>query len=152
MAIRDGIIGLISLLFGAFIVYLTLDFPSLEGGHPGPALFPRILAFLFSACGAAMILSDIRARKPKPGGKAFFPGWGPTWNALSVIAVVIMYTLIVDALGFILTGTVLFCLLMMKLGVRTLSSVVLSVALTVGVYLLFHKLLMVPLPWGLIHW
>lgn len=152
MGIRDSIIGLLSLLFGAFIFYLTLDFPSLEGGHPGPALFPRILSTLFVICGLILIVQDVKGESSPLSKKAFLPGWVPTWNAISVIAVVILYTLLVDTLGFIVTCFILFSLLMRKLGVGILSSLVLSLAVTISVYLLFHKMLMVPLPWGLIHW
>jgi putative tricarboxylic transport membrane protein len=152
MGIRDYMIGLVGFLFGVFIFCMTLDFPSLEGGHPGPALFPRILSILFAICGLVLIIQDVKADGSKPNKKPFFPGWAPAWNAIAVIAVVVVYILLVEILGFILTCFILFSLLMKKLGVRIVPSVVLSLIVTMGVYLLFHKMLMVPLPWGLIHW
>jgi putative tricarboxylic transport membrane protein len=152
MAIRDSIIGVISLVFAAFVFCATLDFPSLEGGYPGPALFPRILSLLFALCGLVLIFQDVKADRSNMDRKAFFPGWAATWNAISVIAVVVLYMLVVDILGFILTALILFSVLMKKLGVGVLRSLVLSFAVTIGIYLLFNKMLMVPLPWGLIHW
>jgi putative tricarboxylic transport membrane protein len=152
MRVKDSVIGLVSLLFGVSIFYLTLDFPSLEGGHPGPALFPRILGLLFIAFGISLIIRGIRTKGLKADIQELPSGWGPASNAICVVAVVISYILFVEELGFIITSFILITLLMSKLGVRILGSLVLSLALTIGIYILFHKMLLVPLPWGLIPW
>lgn len=152
MRVKDSVIGLVSLLFGVSIFYLTLDFPSLEGGHPGPALFPRILALLFIAFGISLIIQGIRAKGLKADTQELPSGWRPALNAICVIGVVISYIFFVEELGFIVTSFILLTFLMSKLGVRILGSLALSFGLTIGIYILFHKVLLVPLPWGLIPW
>ena len=43
-------------------------------------------------------------------------------------------------------------ILMKWLKVKMLPSLVMSIAVTLGIYLLFAKVLLVPLPWGLWGW
>ncbi|MFB0520106.1 MAG: tripartite tricarboxylate transporter TctB family protein [Desulfatiglandales bacterium] len=152
MRVNDNVIGLASVLLGVSIFCLTLNFPSLEGGHPGPALLPRILAFLFVAFGIPLIIKGINARRLRIDTQKSLPGSGLALNAICVIASVILYIVLVEKLGYIITNFFLLTILTKILGVRILTSLAFSFALTMGVYILFHRVLLVPLPWGLIPW
>lgn len=152
MRVNESVIGLVSVVFGVTVFCLTLNFPSLEGGHPGPALLPRLLAFLFVAFGIPLLIQGIKARGPRLSTQRFSPGRRLVFNAICVVASVVFYIFFVEKLGYILTNFFLLTVLTKVLGVRTVSSLVFSFALTMGVYILFHKILLVPLPWGLIPW
>ncbi len=152
MRVNDSVIGLSSVLLGVSIFCLTLNFPSLEGGHPGPALLPRILAFLFVAFGIPLIIKGINARRLRIDTQKSLPGSGLALNAICVIASVIFYIALVEKLGYIITNFLLLTILTKILGVRILTSLAFSFALTMGVYIFFHTVLLVPLPWGLIPW
>jgi putative tricarboxylic transport membrane protein len=152
MKVSDTILGLMAIAFGGLIIYLTRDFPSLEGGYPGPALFPRILGGLFIIFGSVLAFQGIR----KDGlsnlirkGETYWPGFT---NYLSVAAAVIVYMLLADFLGFVLTTILILTLLMKKMGVSLLKSVLIAIASSVGINLLFGKFLLVPLPWGILAW
>ena len=54
MKISDTVVGAGFVAAGALIVVGTLNYPPLEGGHPGPSLFPRILGALMAALGAGL--------------------------------------------------------------------------------------------------
>jgi putative tricarboxylic transport membrane protein len=57
---------------------------------------------------------------------------------------------LVDALGFILTGVVYLATLFAVFGVRPRSVVPIALAVTLVIHYAFYKLLKVPLPWGLL--
>ena len=58
---NDIVYGIIFIALGIFIFTQTVCYPSLEKGHPGPGLFPNILAILFIIFGGVLIF---KARKP----------------------------------------------------------------------------------------
>ncbi|MGE5254944.1 MAG: tripartite tricarboxylate transporter TctB family protein, partial [Planctomycetaceae bacterium] len=55
-------------------------------------------------------------------------------------------------LGFLITSFLLLFFLMKRLRVTLFKCLVMSGGVTLGIYLLFAKVLMVPLPWGLWGW
>lgn|GEM_PF-274073 len=158
------LIGLGTLLLGGIILFLIRDFPKLDDGHPGPALFPGILAGLFIVFGAFLLVQGVRARKqvgahlPPPGSHEAPPLEGRTYslqgilNAFCVAAAIVFYIFFVETLGFLITGFLLLIFLMIKLKVPIWKSGILSLLSTLGVYILFAKILKVPLPWGLLGW
>ncbi|RMF83442.1 MAG: tripartite tricarboxylate transporter TctB family protein [Nitrospinota bacterium] len=133
---------------GIFIMVEASGFPTLSGGYPGPGLFPQILGALFILFGLWVVLQQVRRRAWPRWPRPFFTR--ERINALLVVLAVILYLLVVEYVGFILTVVCLLAGLMLSLGVRWRTSILLSIALTMATYLLFNKLLGVPLPAGLV--
>ena len=79
------------------------------------------------------------------------PGLGVTavLNILVVLGVIVAYILVSDYVGFLFTSLILMGFLMKWLGVSWRWTIAMSILLTIGIYLLFAKMLLVPLPWGL---
>ncbi len=146
---NDIIAGAIFIALGIFIFTQTWKYPSPEKGHPGPDLFPNILALLFIGFGLALIL---KARKLIFPEIAVAPGPRKISNPLFVLATVAVYVGIVHFVGFLITSAVLLFLLMKKLGVTILKSAIASVIITLFVNLMFSKILRVPLPYGIFGW
>jgi hypothetical protein len=65
MRVSNTTIGLGTILFGIWVIAYSLDFPKLEQNHPGPALFPTVLAVLFIFAGIALIVKDLRSGAKK---------------------------------------------------------------------------------------
>ena len=152
MKLSDSLLGLMAIAFGALIISLTHNFPTLEGGYPGPALFPRILGSLFILFGVILIFQSIKKHglaNLVQKAQTYWPGFT---NYLSVAAAVIAYMLLADLLGFVLTAVVILTLLMKKMGVSLLKSALIAIATSVSINLLFGKFLLVPLPWGILGW
>ncbi|MBM4339229.1 MAG: tripartite tricarboxylate transporter TctB family protein [Deltaproteobacteria bacterium] len=148
---NDIIAGIIFIVLGIFIFTQTWNYPSPpEKGHPGPGLFPNLLALLFIGFGTAVIL---KARKPAPT-ETEGASVGPRRisNALFVLGIVVSYVVVVNTVGFLITSAVLLFLLMKKLGVTLLKSTIASIMITLFINLLFSKILRVPLPWGILGW
>ncbi len=151
---NDLVGGGIFVVLGIIILLLTLGFPTLEKGHPGPSLFPRILAVLFIAFGGVVFLRGMKGEKEGavgeiPGDGAVTPNY---FNPIFVLVIIGAYIALSNWLGFYLTSTLLLFLLMIKLKVPYLRSILISILLTLFVDLMFVKILRVPLPIGLWGW
>lgn len=147
---NDLIAGSLFIAFGLFIFTQTSTYPSLEKGHPGPDLFPNILAILFIGFGLALIL---KARKHLLSKTELLPSTPKRLsNAFFVIGIIVAYVAIVNRVGFLITSVVLLFILMKKLGVTILKSAITSILITLFINLLFSKILRVPLPYGILGW
>jgi len=146
---NDIIGGGIFIALGIFIFTQTWNYPSPEKGHPGPDLFPNLLALLFIGFGLALIL---KARKLISAEAEIVPGPKKIANALFVLAIVAVYVGVANFVGFLITSAVLLFLLMKKLGVTILKSAIASVIITLFINLMFSKILRVPLPYGILGW
>lgn len=150
---NDLIAGLVFVALGIFIFTQTYSYPSLEKGHPGPGLFPNLLALLFMVFGGVLV---VRSRRPGPSVQSIAPTRGPRvagiLNAGSVLGLIVLFVLVVDHLGFLITSALLLFLLMKKLGVSLFRSAASSILITLFINLMFAKLLRVPLPPGMLSW
>jgi putative tricarboxylic transport membrane protein len=147
--VNDTIVGAGFVAAGAFVILRTLDFPRLDDGHPGPALFPQIVGGLMVAFGGVLAAQGLRAREALAGG--WLRGRGLA-NALLALGMVVAYILVVDRVGFLPTAALLLFGLMWWLRVRPLVAAPVAVGLAVACYLLFGRLLLVPLPRGPVPW
>jgi len=148
---NDIIAGGIFIALGIFIFTQTATYPSLEKGHPGPGLFPNLLAVLFILFGGVLLL---KARKSPSSGliEQEVPSRPKkVTNAFFVLGIIALYVAIVNLLGFLITSAVLLIILMKKLGVNLLRSAVASLVITLFINLIFSKILRVPLPLGILH-
>jgi putative tricarboxylic transport membrane protein len=148
--------GLFSCL-GILIWVLTYSFPVLiDAGkrHPGPALFPRILATLFILFGLMVILNGWRvARAKTPPPEEGVAGLKLNYyNPILVVILIATFIFLAPKLGFLITGTLILVILMMKLQVRPVKSLITSVVVTCFVYFMFATMLRVPLPRGILGW
>ena len=137
-------------------LFLLLDRRWIERKTVGPALFPGVIAAGLAVCALLLIARGIAARA-KGGENApwFVAGdWMRSPRHLLgfalVIGVNIFYILLVDRLGFILTGTIYLAVLFAVFGVRLRNNLPLALVITLVIHYAFYKLLRVPLPWGLL--
>lgn len=152
----DLVAGGLSAMFGVVVLLYIRGFPELPDGQPGPALFPGIIAGLFVVFGATLVVRCSARRRsavpgPHPVGEATPPASRTAVvDALAVLGSVVVYLLVVDTLGFVLTMGPLLLLLMWRLGASVRLAVAGAVGTTLLLLLLFQRLLLVPLPAGLL--
>ena len=149
MRVNDTVVGAGFVAAGALILAGTMNYPTLEGGHPGPALFPRILGGLMVAFGGIVAMDGLRSKG----------AWAADWlrgrallNACAALAGIILYMAVVDYLGFLPTAALIMAVLMWWLHVRPLTALLVGVVLAVGIDFLFGHFLLVPLPRGPLGW
>lgn len=148
MRLSDRLMGAGAVVAGAVIVGATLRFPRLEDGAPGPALFPQILGGLMVLFGALLALRP----EPAPATPATAGGdrRRAAVNVALVFGAIVAFMVVAPLAGFLLTtGGILF-VLMWRLGAAPVRAVLAAVGLTLFVYVVFGKVLRVPLPLGLL--
>jgi putative tricarboxylic transport membrane protein len=140
-------LGLV-LAFALGALALACTYPLWEYVQPGPGLFPAISAALSAICAAAALLDALRARRRGVAAET-----EPTeWRRLLVYAAIVLaWPASFATLGFAVSSLLALALLM-KLGegmgwVASLGIAAATVALG---WLLFERLLGVPLPHGVL--
>ena len=152
MRVSNTVIGLLLIIFACIVLVHVQSFPKLDNGYPGPALFPEVLSMLFIFCGIGLIIQGIRNRErllKYDLGAVTLAGW---LNIAFVLGTIVCYIFLVEYVGFLIFSFVILMILMKWLKVKLLSSLVMSTTVTLAIYLLFAKILLVPLPWGLWGW
>lgn len=152
MRMSNTAIGVGLIVFAIAVLLYTRTFPTLERGYPGPSLFPNVLAVLFIIAGITLVAQGVRS-----GERIIkFDTSGITRsgliNILFVLGAIVFYIYLSDFLGFQITSFILLFGLMKWLRVSTHWSLVMACGITLAIYLLFAKMLLVPLPWGLWGW
>lgn len=153
---QDLVSGLVSAALGAAVLLYVRTFPQLPEGQPGPALFPGIIGALFVIFGLTLVVRYLLARR-RVGAAAGSSDEAPPAtttrgrvNALAVLGFVVIYLLLVQTLGFILTMGGLLFLLMWRLGARPLVALGAAAVTTAIIVVIFQQVLLVPLPTGLL--
>ena len=152
MRVSNTAIGLFLILFAAVVLWHVQSFPSLDNGYPGPALFPSVLAVLFILCGIGLIIQGVRQREKLLKLDTGTLRLSGSLNIFFVLGTIVCYILLAETIGFLIFSFMVLLILMKWLKVKTLSSIAMSIGVTLVIYLLFAKVLLVPLPWGLWGW
>lgn len=114
----------------------------------GPMAFPATLGIL----GALTLLGLVASRQLGSSTTAeSFSVPGMT-RVAEFLGAILIYLLVAEWLGFVLTASLLVWLLMWRLGVSRITALVVSVLVAAAVYHVFAVLLRVPLPRGLLGW
>jgi putative tricarboxylic transport membrane protein len=136
----DRLAGLFFVAFSIWYGYTAQFYTQTFTDPLGPSAFPQLLAFPLAAFGLYLVL------RPDPE-----PDWvrgGPLLKQLGAIVVLTVYAFLIEPLGFIAATFVCTMLLAASLGARWLPATVSGLACAIGFYLLFDKLLELPLPAG----
>ncbi len=153
MRVNDAISGLILLLFAAAVIGYSTTFPAMPGQRFGPALFPQVIGTGLGFAGLVLIVSGLRRLRVE--GWAQPDEWVTSGrqvsNALAILMALAVYIVAAGPVGFIPTAFVVTAALMIKLRQgHVLSSLLISAAATFVIYYAFARLLLVPLPGGLL--
>jgi len=158
--VKQVAVGLAFMALAAFVWFQARGFPELPEGHPGPALFPNLVAAgLFLAGAALAVTSLMAARSGGPeGGAQVTPEEGSApdddgpdsagrgvLRIVLVLAAVGAYPLISPATGFVASVGIVGVVVALLLRARPVAAVTTAVAGTLVIYLLFTRLLGVPL-------
>jgi putative tricarboxylic transport membrane protein len=162
MKVNDAVIGAAVLLLAVvMMLHVSIGwdwvfhtgfsgFPRAQPGKPGPALFPFTLGILFAVCGLILLLRGRRAAEPW----LVVQDWARDRTRLlrwaGVVGSILAYQWLSDVIGFLPLAILLTFLLMLQLRVSWLTALLSAVACALVIHTLFVKVLLVPLPWGLL--
>lgn len=130
------------LAVGAFAV--TFGFPPpAEANDPGAAAFPRLVAVGLAVLSVAQLV--------RPGSGEPLPGGGNALRVVGVLVLLLVYSVLLEPLGFILaTVLFLFGTLLLAEVRKPLPLALIPVGVSAALFYLFYELLRVSLPTGLI--
>ncbi len=152
MRVSNTAIGSMAIVFGIWVIWYAKDFPKLEKGYPGPSLFPMVLAVLFIAAGVVLIVQDIRSKSRILKFDISDLTRTHLINIALILVAILFYIFVSDFLGFQFTSCIVLFALMKRLRVSNAWGLIMACGVTFGIYVLFAKILLVPLPWGLWGW
>lgn len=138
--------SIICILIGLFILFESKDFPQGATGVPGPAFFPRILAYFVIGLSVLLIINTFIKRDDrkitlldKDSIKVYV-----------TIGFLLAYLILLNFLGFIIaTPIFLFSLIFFYIRKNILKNAIIAVLVTFLIYGVFSSLLAVPLPQGI---
>lgn len=151
MKFNDAVLGALFLALAAAVFWQAQGMPRLSGQPYGAGTFPTVIAAMMAVGGAWLVVTGLRLR----GVPAVtFAPWlrrrGALLRVASVPAFVAIYALFSRQIGFaLLVPPLLTAFLWITTG-RPLLSAVVAVLATAAIWLVFARLLMVPLPLGLL--
>jgi putative tricarboxylic transport membrane protein len=147
------------LLAGAILVALGLAFagygwalPPMPGQRYGAGLFPMALGLCIAACGVQLAWVGWRERRMGPL-LALAPWTRDKFlrrNFLVTLALILLYILLLDEIGFIPLSIVVLAVMFRQLDVSLGRSALIAVLATIAIYISFARWLRVPLPRGLL--
>ena len=134
----------------AVILWHIQGFPAMPGQKFGPAWFPGLIAIGLAICGALLVRAGLREHAPLFAMPQWMQRPRASRAVATVLAGLVAYILLADALGFHITGALILALWMRALGASWRVTAAVAVIATVLVHLAFYKVLRVPLPWGVL--
>ncbi|MBB3062044.1 tripartite tricarboxylate transporter TctB family protein [Microbulbifer rhizosphaerae] len=144
MAINDRIFGVLMIVLAVAYGWGASQFPEPFGGSEavGPDTFPRLLAVVLALSSLYMVV------RPDPDNA--WP-WSRTGLELIIaVVVLVLYAMLLQPLGFILSTTLAVGTLCWRMGARPAKSYVAGAVAGVVVFLLFNFALDLSLPLGLL--
>lgn len=146
------IASILCILLGAYIVITCLGYPKAEAygtGAPGPGMWPGIIGGLLIAASLWLLISTLRAPKDSLGEIVIW-GDGPK-RVYVTMALLVVYVLAIPEIGFIpLTILLLFIFINWFAKYKWYLSLIISVAVTLLIYVIFKFALSVPIDFGMI--
>lgn len=154
MKFNDIVFGSIFILIAGWMIRETFTFPGFPGQNYGPDLFPRIIAGGIIMCSVLLIIRGLRTRAAAGTPWVAFDDWTKVPRHLMsfvlILGALVVYILVSETLGFIITAFALQLGLLLWFSVRPLTAVTVAVVSTLVVQYGFVNLLRVPLPRGLL--
>lgn len=152
MRFNNVIPGGVLILFALAVIAYARTFPSLHGQNYGPDLFPMLIGVGLLLCGGILIAQGISQRATVP--MVDIGDWaqdrGNIANVVILFGSMVFYILASDALGFIPISLLIMTVQLVRFGSSWANSIVIAVITTFVIHTLFAKLLLVPLPWGIL--
>jgi len=152
MRFNNAIPGAVLIVFALAEIAYATTFPRLFGQNYGPDLFPILIGVGLLICGVILIFQGLGQRAAGPLVEV--GDWAQNRrnvvNIAILIGCVVLYILASDALGFIPLSLFILTTLLVRFGSGWRTSLILATATTFIIHTLFAKILLVPLPWGIL--
>ncbi|AEE92223.1 conserved membrane protein of unknown function [Tepidanaerobacter acetatoxydans Re1] len=144
--------GIIFIALSIFIFVQSLSFQQtmITDNFIGAAFFPRMIAVIMLILSAILIVSSILEKDWHNDTSSIFK-WETFKFPLIGVIVLLIYIMLLDKLGFIIDTIILNIVLLSIFRYNNkILTLLLSCAITLAIFQVFQRILMVPLPSGLL--
>jgi putative tricarboxylic transport membrane protein len=152
MKLDDRILGALFALLGVVVLWHVQGFPVIPGQKFGAALFPGVISAGLVICGILLVGRGLR--RTTGGPLLSFDAWArdpvTVVRFLSVPVGLLFYVLTSDVLGFHIAAALAMLAWLLVFGMKPLPALALAIVFPVVMHLAFYKILLVPLPWGVL--
>jgi putative tricarboxylic transport membrane protein len=122
----------------------------MPGQKFGPAWFPGLVAAGLALCGALLVHGGLREHAPWLTAPQWLRSPRARAGVSALVGGLVAYIVVVEHLGFHLTGMLLLAAWMRILGASWRVTAIVAVVATIVIHLAFYKALRIPLPWGVL--
>lgn len=141
------IVAAICMVLGIGIIAIASTYPTAADygtGVPGPGLWPTVIAILMMVCA---VLLAVKSFKMTPEQDTKVELWNDdTKRVYIVIGILFAYVAVLEFLGFLIATTILeFVLIQWFAKKKPWITLIISVAVTLVIYLVFQYVLNVPI-------
>lgn len=144
---KDYVTGLGGIALAGYLYTVTRGFAAEGGGlAKNPAYYPNLLLVILSSLSVLLIMSAL-FRREKPSFSVDRPA---LLNAALIFAMILVYILALQFLGFLVSTVVFVVGGVLIYGGSIKTALLTGIPVTAGVYLVFHVLLKVVMPRGLL--
>lgn len=152
MKFSDAALGGFLTCFALAMMAYASTFPQPQGSPFGAALFPLAIGGLMVCAGVALVVRAVRSGAVRPLVEVdpWMRQARPALNAALVLGLPILYILAADTVGFIPLAALLLFGLTWQLGGGPRAAILSALLVPLAIHTFFVKLLLVPLPWGLL--
>ena len=141
------VVGAIGICLSVLYLALSFQMPMGRVRQPGAGVFPVISGFLLLLGSVSALWEGMKQRNSE---KVELPAGSDLWRLLAVLGGVLGYLILLPVLGQLINST-LFCFVLIRaLSSLSIWRVVLYAVLMAGAaYVLFVRILMLPMPVGI---
>jgi hypothetical protein len=152
---QNGRIGLLLIIFGLLLYFLLIpqfveQYAGIHGAKSG-RYFPYVLSFLTVLCGSIMLAFDLVEKKVAGKAPKAAPGLDlfSIQSAAGIVVLSLVYVFMISRVGYLLSTMIVLPVAMWMFGYRKVKTIVIvSVVSPLVIYLIFVKMMAVPLPVG----
>jgi hypothetical protein len=139
------IAALALLVFAAGFLWEASRYPFGTLGAPGPGFLPVVLGTAFAVLSLVLLIRPGRTEE-----SVLPPDRAASVRIVTTLLVIALAIVLLDRLGFLVTGTMLMLVLLLVLDRRPIRAALLAPVSVVLVYAVFKVWLRVPLPSGVL--
>ena len=130
----DRIFGVVGILLSALFIWrATVIQESFMSDAVGPKTFPIIIGVMVGVAGLVIML--------RPDPEPQWPALGRILEIVAAVVVMVAYAELLPEIGFVIATAIAAAFLSWRLGAGPIQAVIAGIAISAGIYVIFHLIL-----------
>ena len=145
------IVSIVCAILGVGVIMIASGYPDAEAygtGVPGPGLWPIVISGVMLVCAALLMFKTLKM-KPEDDDTEVILWSADTRRVYISMLILLIYTIILEPVGFILSTIAMLLIFIQWFSKKKwYMSLIISAALSLGIYSIFKFVLNVPIDFG----